>query len=301
MGARQSATRPVVWIPHPEGAGRLRGLPAEVTVFDGRSEPPPGIERVEFCVPGRPSPAMLAAIRRMSGLKVLQTLAAGVDGFLPALPAGVTLCNGRGIQTAAVAEWVLAAVLTMQREPGAPAARGRTRTLDGATVLIVGYGEIGAAVEARLVPFGCRVTRVARTARPGVETVAALPGLLGAADVVVSLLPRTPETGGLFDAAAFARMPDGALFVNAGRGDAADTEALTKATGSGRLRAALDVTDPEPLPGDHPLRSTPGVLLSPHVAGQTTAFLPRAYDLVRAQIERHLAGAPLANVVSKDY
>ncbi|NUR84259.1 MAG: hypothetical protein HOY71_09255 [Nonomuraea sp.] len=290
---------PVVWIPHREGVAHLDGLPIRLTVFDGRGEPPDSLGEVEFCVPGRPSPGMLAAISAMPGLRVLQTLAAGVDGFRRTLPEGVTLCNGRGIQTGAVAEWVLAAVLSMQRlHPNGPQPGPRARTLDGATVLIVGYGEIGAAVEERLIPFGCRVLRVARRARDGVHGVAELPGLLPGADVVVSLLPRTAETRGMFGAEEFALMPDGALFVNAGRGDAADTDALVKEVG--RLRAALDVTDPEPLPDDHPLRASGRVLLTPHVAGQTTAFLPRAYALVRDQLERHLDGRPLRTVGEKD-
>ncbi|WP_283137154.1 NAD(P)-dependent oxidoreductase [Rhizohabitans arisaemae] len=297
-----------VAVPHPEGPALLGDVAAELdlTVYDGTGEPPAALAEVEFCVPSRPTPTMLAALGRMPHLRVLQTLATGVDGFRRALPPGVTLCNGRGIQSGAVAEWVAAAVLAAQRELLAPQPQGRpglrrTRTLDGATVLIVGYGEIGAAVEARLGPFGCSFLRVARRGRPGVSAVTELPGLLPLADVVVCLLPGTAQTRGVFGAAEFAAMPDGALFVNAGRGTAADTEALAAETGGGRLRAVLDVTDPEPLPPGHPLRHTPGVLITPHTAGQTTAFLPRAYALVAAQIQRHRAGDPLINVVAAEY
>jgi phosphoglycerate dehydrogenase-like enzyme len=111
----------------------------------------------------------------------------------------------------------------------------------------------------------------------------------------------TDQTRGLVDAAFLARLPDGALVVNISRGAVVVTDDLLAEVRAGRLRAALDVTDPEPPPADHPLWSTPGVLISPHVGGDTTAFLPRARLLVQEQLRRYAAGEPLANVIDAAY
>ena len=165
----------------------------------------------------------------------------------------------------------------------------------------MGFGSIGRAFARRLDGFECEIRAVARTARQvdGIEVKAidALPALLPAADVVVLIVPLTPETRRLVDAAFLARMHDGALLVNVARGPVVDTEALTAECASGRLRAALDVTDPEPLPPDHRLWRTPGVLISPHVGGNTSAFLPRARRLVAEQLRRYVSGEPLVNEV----
>ncbi|CAM5362825.1 2-hydroxyacid dehydrogenase [Streptomyces tanashiensis] len=170
------------------------------------------------------------------------------------------------------------------------------------SVLIVGYGSIGAAIEDRLAPFECaRVARVARSARTTergpVHALADLPALLPEADVVVLSTPLTPETTRLADAGFLARMKDGALLVNVARGPVVDTSALLKEVESGRITAALDVTDPEPLPAGHPLWHAPGVLISPHVGGSTSAFMPRAKRLIAGQLRRFAAGEELANVL----
>lgn len=194
---------------------------------------------------------------------------------------------------AGTAEWVVTAILAQLRGfPELARAQARrewaydrvapTDELTGRRVLIVGAGSIGAAVRARLAPFDVTFTLVARTARPDeeVHAVTELPRLLPEADVVVLLVPLTDATRGLVDAAFLAAMPDGALLVNAARGPVADTPALVAELTSGRLRAALDVTDPEPLPADHPLWELPNVLLTPHVGGSVRGLLPRAYRLV---------------------
>jgi phosphoglycerate dehydrogenase-like enzyme len=177
----------------------------------------------------------------------------------------------------------------------------RRDSLADRTVLIVGYGSVGRAVERRLAGFECEVRRVARTARDGVEPLDALPALLPLADVVVLTLPMTEETRGMVDATFLSRMHDGALLVNVARGPVVRTDALLSEVTSGRLRAALDVTDPEPLPPDSPLWSCPNVLVSPHVGGNTTAFLPRAVRLVADQLRRYVAGEELRNVINADY
>jgi phosphoglycerate dehydrogenase-like enzyme len=301
-----------VWLPFPDAVQRLGGVPPGVQVheYDGSGPPPPSLAEVElYVLPylGGLEPVRLAA--RMPSLRVLQTLTAGVDEVLPLVPDGVTLCNAKGVHDASTAE--LAVTLALAALRGVPGfvraqdartwAHERLGSLADRTVLVVGYGAVGAAVERRLAGFECRVLRVARAAREGVAALAELPLLLPQADVVVLTVPMTEATVRLVDAAFLAAMPDGALLVNVSRGPVVDTEALLAELQSGRLRAALDVTDPEPLPADHPLWAAPGLLLTPHVGGDSDAFEPRALRLVGEQLRRYCAGEPLLNVITGDY
>ena len=270
-----------------------------------------------------------ASFQQLRGVKVAQSLMAGVDWVLPWLPKNVTLCDGRGIHDISASEWVMAAIMaTMKRfplyrdlqnkqqwkgfatvpdgflnEPGA--ARGQytvlAEDLAGKTVLIVGYGSIGEAIEARLTPFGVTVMRVARRAReqPKVSAVSELHALLPQADIVVAIVPLTEATRGLFGAAEIARMKRGALLVNAARGPVVVTDALVEALHQHRIRAAVDVTDPEPLPTGHPLWSAPNCLITPHIGGSTPEFIYRAFRFGAAQVRRFIAGEPLENVVTE--
>ena len=219
------------------------------------------------------------------------------------------LCNGRGIHNASTAELALTLTLASLRDiPGFVGDQREGRwnqgwrpSLADSTVLIVGYGDIGRDVERRLEPFEVEVLRVARTARDGVHVLADLPDLLPRADVVILIIPGTSETKGLVDAGFLAAMKQGALLVNVARGSVVVTADLVEALDSGRVRAALDVTNPEPLPAEHPLWHAPGVLITPHVGGATPAMWPRAYRLVREQLERFAAGEPVANVMTGEY
>ncbi|PTA46719.1 2-hydroxyacid dehydrogenase [Micromonospora sp. RP3T] len=305
------------WIPHPDGRRLLGELPPDVTVevLTDPARLPSSPAGVRFWVPpflaGPDAGALLADL---PDVEVVQLLSAGADAWAGRMPAGVTLCDARGVHDSATAEWVVAAILSALRG-FAPLARAQARRewaydevaptdeLAGKRVLIVGAGSIGAAVRARLAPFEVSFTLVARTARPDedVHGVADLPALLPAADVVVLLVPLTGQTRGLVDERFLAAMPDGALLVNAARGPVARTPALLAELASGRLRAALDVTDPEPLPADHPLWELPNVLLTPHVAGSVRGLLPRAYRLVGAQLRRFVAGEELTNRVVDGY
>ena len=302
----------LVWVPTLEAAAALAGLPdAAVQVVSPDGGPlPAGADQVEFYVPPFfPVPAAIEIIGRMPRLRVVQALTAGVDRFLPHIPPGVRLCNARGVHDASTAEWVVAAILAAVRDlpyfaQEQAAHRWSYRFTDclaGKSVLIVGYGSIGEAVERRLAGFEVEVRRVARQARDGVAPVSQLPGLLPAADVVVVLAPVTPQTIGMVDADFLARMKDGALLVNAARGSLAVTAALTAELRRGRIRAVLDVTDPEPLAPDHPLWEVPGVLITPHVAASTPVSVTRMLAFVRAQAERYLAGQPLQNVIEGQY
>jgi phosphoglycerate dehydrogenase-like enzyme len=300
-----------VWVPYADWPGAL-GLPADVAteVFTGFGDPPPGVERVEFYVlPYLAGVAPARLMASMPALRVAQTLTAGVDDVRPHVPDGVILCNARGVHDASTAELAVGLALASLR--GLPdyvraADRGEwvhdTRpSLADRRVLIVGYGSVGAAVEARLAGFECEIRRVARRARGGVEPFAALPSLLPWAEVVILTVPMTDETRGLVDARFLAAMPDGALLVNVSRGPVVVTADLVAECATGRLLAALDVTDPEPLPPGHPLWTLPAVLISPHVGGDTTAFLPRARRLVAEQLGRYLAGEALDNVITAAY
>ncbi len=300
-----------LWIPDRPGSEAIGELPEGVVlnVIPREGELPREALDAELLVPGARDTRIPKLLPEMKALRVIQTLSAGVDWLLPILPAGVTLCDAAGTRDAAVAEWVVAVILASTKR--LPELRDtqcahrwewqRSHELAGATVLILGYGAIGAATERRLEPFDVELIRVARRARAGVHAVEDLGGLLALADVVVVLLPLTPDTTGLLDAELLARLRPGALLVNAARGPVLDMQALRQLLGAGRIRAALDVTDPEPLPPGDPMWDAPGVLITPHLAGDTLAADRRAFRLVGEQVRRHLRGEPLANVVRNGY
>lgn len=299
-----------LWIPDVAGREAVGELPDGVTLglIPEQGSLPDAMEQAEFLVP-RGRERMARIIPRMRALRVIQTISAGVDWVLPLVPPGVTVCDAAGSRDTAVAEWVMAAILASVRElPDLRDAQREHRwawrqsdELAGSTVLILGYGSIGAAVEARLQPMGVQVIRVARSAREGVHAVADLGGLLALADIVVILLPLTRETTGLIDAGALARMRPGALLINAARGAIVDADALLELLRAGRIRAVLDVTDPEPLPADDPLWDAPGVLITPHNAGASLQGEARAFALVGEQVRRYVRGEPLANTVDHGY
>ncbi|MFE7132999.1 2-hydroxyacid dehydrogenase [Streptomyces sp. NPDC057638] len=308
-----------IWLPIP--ADEIDGLPSEAATgpryrfWDGGPDfPADPADCVLYVVPYmKPAAVACRPLPEMRSVRVVQTLSAGIDHVQPGLGtlhSGVRLCNARGVHEASTAELTIALVLASLRDiPGF--VRGQEReewragfypALADKSVLIVGYGSIGAAIEDRLAPFECaRVTRVARsartTARGPVHALPELPALLPDADVVVVSTPLTEDTRGLVDEGFLARMKDGALLVNVARGPVVDTAALLRETQSRRLTAALDVTDPEPLPPGHPLWHAPGVLISPHVGGSTSAFMPRAKRLIADQITRFVAGRTPRNVV----
>jgi phosphoglycerate dehydrogenase-like enzyme len=275
-------------------------------VWTGGEPFPSTADEVELIVlPMRVPPELLDKAARLPNLKVIQLTFAGVERILPHIPSGVTLCNARGAHDAATAEWTVGVIVAHLRNfPRFAAAQeaGRwdftvSESVAGKRVLIVGYGSIGGAVERRLAGWEVTIERIARTARPGVPGMADLHPALARADVVVLLVPVTDETRQLAGAEFLASMKDGALLVNAARGAIVDTYALLKELNARRIKAALDVTDPEPLPPGHPLWTAPGLLLTPHVGGAITAARDRAYAVVRAQLARYAAGEPLQNVI----
>ncbi|WP_031106624.1 2-hydroxyacid dehydrogenase [Streptomyces sp. NRRL S-146] len=304
-----------VWLPIPPD--EIEGLPEgpDYRFWNGAEEfPADPADCAFYVVPYmKPSPLCVRPMGRMDNVRVVQTLSAGIDHVEPGLGqlrAGVRLCNARGVHEASTGELTLALILASLRGiPDFVRAQDRGEWLGGfrpaladKNVLIVGYGSIGEAIEDRLVPFEvARVARVARsertTARGPVHPLTELPALLPEADVVILSTPLNETTRGLAGADFLSRMKDGALLVNVARGPVVDTKALLAELETGRITAALDVTDPEPLAREHPLWRAPGVLISPHVGGPTSAFLPRAKRLLVDQLNRYVNREPLRNVI----
>jgi phosphoglycerate dehydrogenase-like enzyme len=285
---------------------------------------------VEFWI----SPVLLRdaaqALPHLQGLKVVQSLYAGVDWLLKILPPGLILCDAQGLHNIPTAEWTVSAILAalkhfpfyvdLQRAgnwkrrrdadlhyramyPDAPKSLPPVlqEELQGKRVMIVGYGSIGRSIEERLAPFDVEIVRVARSPRDGVEVISRLLDLLPAADIVVLIVPLTPETTGMIGEQEFAAMKQGALLVNAARGPVVKTDALLAALESRRIRAVVDVTDPEPLPEGHPLWNAPNLFITPHVAASSNMFLPRAIEFSARQVARYLKAEPLLNIVTGYY
>jgi len=299
----------VITLPDDVLLDRVRALApdAEILIWD-MSGPAPREAVDVVVVPYMSKPGLLRVLEGTRA-RLVQSQSIGYDGVAEALPPGFVFANAAGVHEAGTAELAVGLMLASQRGiPGFVRAQDEGRwaherfeSLADRRVLIVGYGGVGAAIEARLEPFETEVVRVgtrARTSSRGpVHAVAELPALLPEADIVVLTVPLSEATRHLADAAFLAGMPDGALLVNVARGPVVDTAALLAELQSGRLRAALDVTDPEPLPAGHPLWLAPGLIVSPHVGGDSTAMTPRMARLVGQQIERLDQGEEPLNVV----
>ena len=304
-----SESRLLVTVPG-ETLRRAIGTPpegADIELWDMDSPAP--ADHIDLVVP----PYMGAADRlgALEGVstRLVQSQSIGYDDVPAALPAGQVFANAASVHETSTAELTLALVLAAQRgipdfvraaEEGrwAPA---RHESLADRRVLLLGSGGVGRAIEARLEPFEVDLVRVATRSRDDelgrIHGIDELPALLPEADIVIVGVPLTDATTGLVDDAFLSALPDGALVVNIARGKVADTDAIVDHATRGRLRFALDVTDPEPLPQGHPLFALPNVLISPHVGGASTAMMPRMARLVRTQIERMLRGDEPLNVV----
>jgi phosphoglycerate dehydrogenase-like enzyme len=267
-------------------------------------------------------------VPHLRGVKLVLSLMAGTEWIPAAMGPHVTICNARGAHNVSTAEWTLSAILALlkhfplfldiqrsgmwKRRPEGSAEYARItgdgrpyyppvmlEELTGKTVLLIGYGSIGKEIERMLEPFQVELMRIARTARenPKVHVVSELDALLPKAQVIVLILPSTAESCGLINAHRFSLMQQGALLVNAARGPIVDTDALVQALQSGKVRAALDVTDPEPLPPEHPLWKCPNLLITPHVGASSPAFARRSLKVAADELRRYMAGEPLCNVV----
>lgn len=291
-------------------------------------DPPDHEIEIEVWIPDPYSNRAVRAWPWLRGVRLVLSMMAGTEWIPPLVGPRVTICNARGAHNVSTAEWTIAAILAMlkyfplyhdiqhegrwkrrfEAPPHYAAITGDKRPLyppvmleelTGKTVLLVGHGSIGKEIERMLAPFHVHLLRVARSARPqeSVHAVTELDSLLPRAQIVVLILPSTDETRGLIGSHQLALMQPGALLVNAARGPIVDTHALVGALRSGRVRAAIDVTDPEPLPEDHPLWSCPNVMITPHIGGSSPQFAPRALRIAAGEIRRYINGEPLHNVV----
>lgn len=289
----------------------LAPLPEGISLV---TEPEADVELAVFGI--HQTSRLSSLIPALPALQIVQSLNSGVDWLLPSLPATVEVYNASGVHDAAVAEWIVAVLLSLRRRlpelheaqqrrewianttektVSGSAPIGPIDTFEGGKVLIIGFGSIGRALAARLSPFGIHVQGVARRARPDALTIDALPDLLPTADAVVLLVPLSAETEHLVNSGFLARMKRGAILINAARGRLVDTEALIEALRRREVYAALDVTDPEPLPNDHPLWQAPNLLITPHVAGAVASWQARAYRFTREQLLRYISGQPMLN------
>lgn len=296
-------------VPTEELAADLGELPDGVEVVVWPMDGPPPRDRFDMVVP--PYMQMTTVLERLDGVEVglVQSQSIGYDGVDDILPEGLPFANAATVHETSTAEHAVALTLASQRridDFARDTAAGRwapqfAQSLADRRVLLLGYGGVGKAVAARLAPFEVELTVVASRAREEdgmpVHGVDEMPGLLPAAEIVIVTLPGGEGTRHIVDDEFLSALPDGSLVVNVGRGSLIDTEALVSHVERGRVRAALDVTDPEPLPEGHALWSLPGVLIAPHVGGATTAMRPRIARLVRRQIEHLRAGEPPENVV----
>ncbi|MCW0215214.1 MAG: 2-hydroxyacid dehydrogenase [Pseudonocardia sp.] len=301
----------VALVPHDEGIRFLADVPGVRAVrYDPEAELPAEAADAEVLVsPFLARGDVVRITDKLPALKLVQLLTAGAEAWIDRLPEGVALSDGKGAHGGATAEWIVSVLLAVYRElPGFIRSQERaewdqhsTDELAGKRVLIIGAGDVAEHTVRRLTPFEVTTTLVGRTAREGVHGIDEVLDLLPRHDACVVIIPLTEATRGLVDAEFLAAMPDGAVLVNGARGPVADTAALTAELVSGRLRAAVDVTDPEPLPADHPLWKAPGLLLTPHVGGSVPGALRRAYGVAAEQIAAYARGEEPPNLVVDGY
>ena len=300
-----------VLVPDDEGVTALSELDGVLAVRYTLGEPlPADAVKAEVLIPGLGAHTVTDALfAELPNLRLIQLLSAGAEDWIGSVPDGVLLSTCRGAHGGSTAEWVVAVLLSMYRELPAFTAdlagqrweRRMTGTLQGKRALVVGAGDLGRQLRRRLEAFDTRVTLVGMSARDGVRGVEELPDLLGGFDIVALMVPLTSRTRGMVDAAFLAAMKTGAILVNAARGSVVDTDALVAELRTGRLRAALDVTDPEPLPPGHPLWTVPGLVLTPHVGGTVDGARGRSYAVAVSEIGRYAGGELPNNLVRGEY
>ena len=301
----------VVLVPYDEGMAVLGAVPGVAPVryeVDG-ALPDEAASAQVLVPPFLASTRVVGIVERLPALRLVQLLTAGAENWIGRLPAHVALSDCRGAHGGATAEWIVAVLLAVYRElPGFVRSQDARRwdqhftdELAGKRVLLVGAGDLAENTARRLAPFEVTTTLVGRRARDGVHGIDEVHDLLPEHDVAVLMVPQTDETRGLVDARFLSAMPDGAVLVNAARGPVVDTEALVAELQTGRLRAALDVTDPEPLPDDHALWSAPGLLLTPHVGGSVPGGMRRAFAVVAEQLAAFVQGREPPNLVVDGY
>ncbi len=300
-----------VLVPDDFGMSALSGIEGvELVRFDPRHPLPPGATRADVLIPGFLAPKdTVELLEQLPDLRLIQLLSAGAELWIDKVPDGVLLSICRGAHGGSTAEWVIGVLLAIYRELREFEQTRQERrwhqhvtdTLQDKRILVIGAGDLGQQLMRRLDTFDAHTTLVGTRARDGVHGNDELPELLPHYDAVVLMMPVTPQTRGMVDAEFLSHLADNAILVNAARGQVVDTDALVAELNSGRIRAALDVTDPEPLPDDHPLWTAKGLLLTPHVAGSVAGHRERAYAIVASELARFAAGKEPENLVRGDY
>jgi phosphoglycerate dehydrogenase-like enzyme len=266
------------------------------------------LESIEFFVPKyMGGPAAISMIDQMKSLKVIQSPNAGVDDLLAVLPQGVTLCNAAGVHDASTAELAIALSIASRRgfsdfarnQVAGIWVHERKPSLTDSNIAIVGFGNIGKMIASMLKPFDVKVSGFSNSGRDGSFTMDRFDAMLPTFDIVILIVPLNSGTRHFMNATRLQSMKDGAALVNVARGPVVDTDALINELNTGRITAALDVTDPEPLPDGHSLWSAPNLIITPHVGGDSEAFLPRGRKLVEEQAERFVTGVPLLHIVAQ--
>jgi phosphoglycerate dehydrogenase-like enzyme len=305
----------------------LRDFPAGVELIPVSNRMDHDV-KVDVWIPDPYATRAMKTWPHLRGVRLVLSLMAGTEWIPATVGPHVTICNAQGAHNVSTAEWTIAAILAALKQfplfldiqhsgdwrrrheasdayaaisgdahPHHPPVM--LEELTDKTVLLVGYGAIGREIERMLAPFHVELLRVARTRRtePEVHAVSELNALIPRAEIIVLIVPYTPESHWLIGPEQFALMQQGTLLVNAARGAVVQTEALVAALQSGRIRAVLDVTDPEPLPEGHPLWRCQNVLITPHVAASSPQFARRALQVAAAELRRYMNGEPLHNVV----
>ena len=264
------------------------------------------LSEITFYVPtymgGQPA---LELTKKMPNLKILQMPNAGYDDAMEYVRDGMTLCNGKSIHDDSTAELAVGLIIASLRgfpdfvrnQDKSDWVHVKNKSINDRKIGIIGFGSIGTTIAKMLSGFAVEIIPFTQSGRDNTIAITDLDKHLPTLDVVILILPLTKESKYLFDAKRLSLMKNGALLVNVARGPIVETDALVKELNSGRITAALDVTDPEPLPKDHPLWKAKGVLISPHIGGDTTAFESRARRLIESQLNLLADGKPLNNVI----
>lgn len=266
------------------------------------------LSQIDFYVPTYMTGAKgLSYVVKMTNLKTLQMPNAGYDDALAHLRPGITLCNATGVHDASTAELAVGLAIASRRgfselikdQMNEVWNHRRFPALSDSKVGIVGFGSIGKEIARKLSAFDVEITAFTQSGRDGSLTIDQLDAHLPSLDIVILILPLSDSSRHMFDATRLSKMKDGALLVNVARGPVIVTDALVAELNSKRIFAALDVTDPEPLPTGHPLWKAPNLIVLPHVGGNSEAFEPRGRKLIESQLRLLAQGKALEHVVAQ--
>ncbi len=288
-------------------------FPVEIhaTPFDAEHDDLPDFkDEIEIYVPTyMGAQKAYDVIDELPNLKYVLLLTAGVDKVLPHIRNGITLCNARGIHDAATAELTLGLAIASRRNIAnfvranndVWSLRKTESSLGNARVAIVGAGSVGTEIGRLFRAFGSETSLISRSSKVHGTPIQYADDILRSADIVVIVVPLTKETKGLVDHKFLAKLKTGALLINVARGEVVNTTDLVEELASGRINAALDVTDPEPLPKDHALWSFENCIISPHVGGATETFYEKGKKLLEQNLALIAQGEKPLNVITGTY